>query len=160
MESFIKHAGKIYGHHHPRITENRDNTDDAGARNFFKNFARDVGPQSIGMYLSIPSRDILSPKSKYSNWFDVRPTLWLDYKPMKQAVEWMEKWGDTLLRRKWDFPHVCLGFPHVWLTGHLLTHLFRMSFKVSRAHLGALVWSSVNQKTTQQRVFLGCTVVS
>ncbi len=29
--------------------------------------------QHIGMYLSIPSRDILSPKSKYCNWFDVRP---------------------------------------------------------------------------------------
>ncbi len=35
--------------------------------------------QHIGMYLRIPSRDILSPKSKNSTGFDVRPTLWLDY---------------------------------------------------------------------------------
>ena len=48
--------------------------DPANMKNAVKKFARDVGPQSIGMYLSIPSRDILSPKSKYSNWFDVRPT--------------------------------------------------------------------------------------
>ncbi len=38
-----------------------------------KTFARDVGPQSIGMYLSIPSRDILSPKSKYCTGFGVWP---------------------------------------------------------------------------------------
>ncbi len=34
----------------------------------YKNFG-------IGMYLSIPSRDILSPKSKYSTGFDVQLTL-------------------------------------------------------------------------------------
>ncbi len=39
----------------------------------YKFFARDLGPQSICMYLSIPSRDILSPKSKYCNGFDIRP---------------------------------------------------------------------------------------
>ncbi len=40
-------------------------------KNAVKNFARDVGPQSIGMYLTIPSRDIVSPKSKYCTGFDV-----------------------------------------------------------------------------------------
>ncbi len=45
----------------------------ADIKNAVKNFARDVGPQTIGMYLSIPSRDILSPKSKYCTGFGVRP---------------------------------------------------------------------------------------
>ena len=45
--------------------------DPANIKNAVKNFARDVGPQSIGMYLSIPSRDILSPKSKYCTGFGV-----------------------------------------------------------------------------------------
>ncbi len=54
--------------------------DPANIKKAVKKIARDVGPQSIGMYLSMTSRDILSPKSKYSNWFDVRPTLRLDYK--------------------------------------------------------------------------------
>ena len=42
-------------------------------KNAVKNFARDVGPQSFCMYLTIPSRDILSPNSKYCTGFDVRP---------------------------------------------------------------------------------------
>ncbi len=47
--------------------------DPANIKNAVKNFARDVGPQSIGMYLIIPSRDILSSKPKYCTGFDVRP---------------------------------------------------------------------------------------
>ncbi len=40
-----------------------------------KNFARNGGSQTIGMFSIIPSRDILSTKSKYCMGFDVRPTL-------------------------------------------------------------------------------------
>ncbi len=40
-------------------------------KNAVKNFARDIGPQSIWMYITIPSRDILSPKPKYCTGFDV-----------------------------------------------------------------------------------------
>ena len=48
--------------------------DPANIKNAVKKFACDIGPQSIGMYLSISSRDILSPKSKYCTGFGVRPT--------------------------------------------------------------------------------------
>ncbi len=47
--------------------------DPANIQNAVKKFVHNVGPQSIGMYLTIPSRDILSPKSKYCTGFDVRP---------------------------------------------------------------------------------------
>ncbi len=47
--------------------------DPANIKNAVKNFVRDIGPKSIGMYFIIPSTDILSPKSKYCNGFDVQP---------------------------------------------------------------------------------------
>ncbi len=56
--------------------------DPANIKNAVNLFARDVGPQTICMYLSIPSRDILSPKSKYCNGFDVRPhNDWTNKRP-------------------------------------------------------------------------------
>ena len=59
--SAIGRVGSLYG------------ADPANIKNAVKKFARDVGPQTIGMYLIIPSRDILSPKCKYCTGFDVRP---------------------------------------------------------------------------------------
>ncbi len=41
------------------LYEKVNGADPANIKNAVKNFAHYVGPQTIGMYLSIPSRDIL-----------------------------------------------------------------------------------------------------
>ncbi len=94
------------GHHGRQpIWKSFYGADPANIKNAVNFFARDVGPQTICMYLSIPSRDILSPKSKYCTGFDVRPhndwtTRSLDYiekvPPVPNAFLFHISFGDVL----------------------------------------------------------------